>query len=189
MNKIKYCENCHKQTEGQSLCEYCLDKLNNKKMIKNEDGEWVTPITEENKNKFYNETKEYVATNLMYKYEKKFYNELIENIDKKYVVIPQVNMQTIINVTNSNKRNDELYRNIDFVIFDGCFYPLLAIEINDKTHYTSEFTRTRDMSVKQILDKADIPLISIIKEDIDYDYNVKKYIKQINEILENKEPF
>jgi len=75
-------------------------------------------------------------------------------------------LQSIIS-TNTNKRNDELYRNVDFAIFYAkTFYPFLIIELNGQQHYTNEYYIERDKSVKAILDKVKLPLLTIDIKDL-----------------------
>ncbi|MCD7994828.1 MAG: DUF2726 domain-containing protein, partial [Clostridia bacterium] len=53
----------------------------------------------------------------------------------------------------------ELYRNIDFGIFDKNYNILLLIELNDISHQQYK-RRERDMKVKEIVKQADIKLIN-----------------------------
>lgn len=55
--------------------------------------------------------------------------------------------------------HNELFRNIDFGIFDKSYNLKLLIEINDKTHTLSD-RRERDKKVRTICAKANIPIIT-----------------------------
>jgi len=89
--------------------------------------------------------------------EKKFYNTLKE-INNEYIVFPQINLASIIDKTNSRYRN-ELFRNIDFGIFNTNFELLLLIELNDNTHNYIR-RKDRDLKVKKILAECNIPLLT-----------------------------
>ncbi len=116
----------------------------------------------ENNYKYYNYSKNY--NNIIYKKRKfltntelEFY-KMIKELEPEYNVIPQVNLNTVIRKINSNNRLN-LFRNIDFGIFDKDFKEiLLLIELNDKTHDLPERKR-RDYSVKEICKKANIKLL------------------------------
>jgi len=140
---------------------------------------------EKNKN-FYDENKEYwQKSNVMSKKETIFYKIIKNALPQKFCITPQVNLQTIIE-TNSTNRNDELFRNVDFVIFKTYDYsPILAIEINDKRHYENEHVIKRDESVKKILELADIDFIDFKNEEVDYQ-NEKDIINKVFKTLNIK---
>ena len=128
-----------------------------------------------NKNKSKNEPeKKYQSKQLMTQCEKYFYDILVENFSKDYLIMPQVNLATIINKNKDfpNQYQNELYRNIDFGIFDKVnMQPLLLIEINDKTHEQPDRIK-RDLKVKEICNEANIKLITFYTK---YD-NKKQYV-------------
>lgn len=107
------------------------------------------------KNKDYN----YITKNsLMTPIEIQFF-QCFQNILKNYFYIfPQINLATIINKISTSKYQNELYRNIDFGIFDKNFKPLLLIEINDLTHKQKDRIE-RDKKVSEICSMAGLPLI------------------------------
>lgn len=102
----------------------------------------------------------YYKKQLMTKYERYFYDVLIELKDELNIeVMPQVNLGTIVNKKSNNRWQNELFRNIDFGIFTRDYEELLLlIEINDKTHnnYNRKY---RDMKVDNIVNNASIKLI------------------------------
>ena len=102
----------------------------------------------------------YSKKQLMTKYERYFYDVLIELKDELNIeVMPQVNLGTIVNKKSNNRWQNELFRNIDFGIFTREYEELLLlIEINDKTHnnYNRKY---RDMKVDNIVNNAGIKLI------------------------------
>ena len=81
-------------------------------------------------------------------------------LEPKYRVYPQIALLSIVDkLTNTSYRN-ELFRIIDFVVFDNSLKPLLAIELNDASHNRKD-RRERDEKVKDILSKAGIKIVFI----------------------------
>lgn len=77
-----------------------------------------------------------------------------------YQVHVQANLASFISRTDGAKFQNELYRNVDFLITNLSYQPLIAIEINDQTHLTQE-RRERDKKVLQICEEAGIPMIRL----------------------------
>ena len=126
----------------------------------------------------------YTIKSLMTKYERYFYDILVELEDELNIkVIPQVNLASIINKDGNNKYRNELFRNIDFGIFSKDYEDiLLLIEINDKTH-NSYNRRNRDIKVDKIVSSAGIKLIKFYSN---YP-NKRDYVKQrIRDELNNR---
>lgn len=167
MNPTRRCAYCDDYSPKYELCSECYHMAKEEIIIKNETGKWIKNIRKNNEYKFYDETKSYTLKNeILNKYEMRFYKLVKFNISKKYSIIPQVNLQTIIE-TDSNKRNDELYRNIDFIVYHTKqFTPFLAIELNGKQHYTNEYWKERDKSIKSILKCVQLPLLTIDIQDL-----------------------
>lgn len=89
-----------------------------------------------------------------------FYKILENNFSAKYKIQTQVNLASIINKEIDNKFINELFRNIDFGIFDKeTLKPLLLIEINDSTHKNPD-RYERDLKVRKILEESKIKLIT-----------------------------
>lgn len=106
------------------------------------------------------EPDKYHSKELMTAAEKSFYLTLSEIVGEEFIVQPQINLATIINKESASKYQNELYRNIDFGIFRKSNYQLLLlIELNDKTHNDTK-RRQRDIKVKEICEKANLPLIA-----------------------------
>jgi len=133
----------------------------------------------ENKNKY---EKKYVKKQYLTSNELVFYNKLIKIEDLgNFKVIPQVNLATIINkISNSYYQND-LYRNIDFAIFNKELTQLyLLIELNDHTHNYKN-RRKRDIKVKEICNDANIKLITFhTKYSNKEEYIIERILNEIN---------
>lgn len=171
IKKFHYCQFCNAEiTSNFPLCDVCLE-LNKNGLVILKDGKWQFDkdkiITKLFKNSYYNPSKNYsLKENLLTKYEKILYEILLRKLEPKYIAFPQINLQTIIQ-TDTFHRNDELYRNLDFCIFEKeTLKPILAIELNDVSHETKEFKKKRDDSVKNILQKARLPLLTIKNDDL-----------------------
>lgn len=101
----------------------------------------------------------YSAKNhLMTDCEKKFFVTINNILQGKYILQPQINLASVIEKESFEKYRNELFRNIDFGVFDKSYKLLLLIEINDQTHQEKK-RQERDRKVKTICQKAGIPLI------------------------------
>ena len=127
-------------------------------------------------------SKKYQRKSFMTETEKEFFYKIIK-LEEKYnvKVVPQVNLATVITNINKHKFQNELFRNIDFGIFDSEYNKLLLlIELNDKTHLTKK-RRYRDNKVKRICYDAGIKIISFYtykENNEDYVNNrIYNYIK------------
>ncbi len=128
-----------------------------------------------------NDGPEYKLKNsLMTKTEKDFYLAIYQALPDNYILQPQVNLATIIKKIDNKPFQNELFRNIDFCIFDFDFKPIALIEINDKTHSTQRSRQARDYKVKEICLKANIPLITFWTS---YGINQEYINKRIKEVL------
>ena len=167
MSYNKTCEFCGANSYKYELCSECYNLAKEEIIIKKENGKWIKNVRKGNEYKFYDENKKYfLKENLLNEYEMRFFNIVRETLKSKYVIVPQVNLQTIIE-TDSNKRNDELFRNVDFVVYYAQEYvPFLVIELNGQQHYTNEYWKERDKSIKQILNLVNLPLLTIDIKDL-----------------------
>lgn len=105
-----------------------------------------------------NKANDYVKRSFMTSTEMIFYNK-IKELNDEYIVIPQVNLGTVIEKKTKGYRN-ELFKNIDFAIFSKDFKEvLLLIELNDSTHQQAK-RRKRDKSLYDICKSANIKLIT-----------------------------
>ena len=102
--------------------------------------------------------------------EKEYFQVLKQLVEPKYTVQPQINLATIVSKESHSKYRSELFRNIDFGIFDKDYNIKVLIEINDKTHTQADRIQ-RDKKVNQICAEAGIPLITFwTKYGINPDY-------------------
>lgn len=95
--------------------------------------------------------------------EMKFFTAIKNIVGKDLIVQPQVNLASIITKSSDAKYHNELFRNVDFGIFDTDYRPIALIEINDPTHYQVD-RRKRDHKVQHICEIAQIPLITLWTE-------------------------
>ncbi|MDR0957578.1 MAG: DUF2726 domain-containing protein [Candidatus Nomurabacteria bacterium] len=105
----------------------------------------------------------------------------LEELD--FIIIPQVNLATIIQKNSSSHYQTELFRNIDFAIFDKDYNIKLLIELNDSTH-NQPYRKSRDIKVKNITENASIPLITFYTNMPNKPNYVLDRIK--NKLKENK---
>lgn len=96
-----------------------------------------------------------------------------------YLVQPQANLASFIIKTDGSRFQNELYRNVDFIITDLTYKPMVIIEINDQTHLTPD-RRARDEKVKKICEEAGIPIIKLWTS---YGVNSEYISKRIKEAI------
>lgn len=90
--------------------------------------------------------------------EKQFFIAIRNVLPETCTVLVQQNLAAIVNRTDGARFHNELFRNVDFLIVDSNYKPLIVIEINDSTHESKQ-RQYRDIKVKQILEEAGIPTI------------------------------
>jgi len=130
-------------------------------------------INDNNKNNPIYENKKFMSD-----VEKIFYNK-ISDLNDEYIVVPQVNLATIIHRKDTRFHN-ELFRNVDFAIFTKEFELLLLIELNDKTHDKYD-RKDRDLKVKKICNDVGIKLITFYTDyPNEKDYVIGRIRKEID---------
>lgn len=92
--------------------------------------------------------------------EQQFFNVIKKIVNDKYLVFPQIPLSQIIIKNSESRYQNELYRIIDFCIFDKNYHPLLCIEINDETHRQKD-RYIRDKKVENLLNIVGLPLITL----------------------------
>ncbi len=127
----------------------------------------------------------YKKKSIMTKTERDFYDK-IKYLEPEYKVIPQVNLASIISKENNNRYYTDLFRNIDFAIFDTSLEEvLLLIELNDETHQLKKRKR-RDFKIKKICNAAGIPLLFFYtKYPNEKDYVINRIRNVINKTKED----
>lgn len=117
----------------------------------------------------------YYQKNLMTKYEKYFYSCFAELEEELGIRIqPQVSLNSIVEKRYNYRQRLELFRDIDFGIFEKDYSKLLLlVEINDKTHNLKNRIK-RDQKVKEIVNCAHIRLITFYSDWP----NEKSYLKK-----------
>ncbi len=118
---------------------------------------------------------------LVTEYEKYFYTILEENFGDIYKIQTQVNLASIIKKVDNSKYQNELFRNLDFGIFEKfSLKPLLMIEINDSTHKNVNRYQ-RDLNVRKILEESNIKLITFYSGyENKKDYVVNRIKNELN---------
>ena len=111
--------------------------------------------------------------------EMEFLNCIKEVLPDQYLIQPQVNLASFIVRTDEARFRSELYRNVDFLITDLSYRPLVVIEINDQTHL-AEDRRERDRKVAWICEEAGIPVVRFWTS---YGVNREYIEKKITETL------
>ncbi|MBQ7408635.1 MAG: DUF2726 domain-containing protein [Clostridia bacterium] len=108
-----------------------------------------------------------------------YFNVLQSIIGNDLLILPQINLASIIDKKGANNFRTELFRNVDFGLFDYNYRPILLIEINDNSHFRKD-RKERDKRVNEICKSAGIPLVTFwVKDGI----NLKKMSQQINNCL------
>jgi len=101
---------------------------------------------------------------LMSRPEHEFFDILVAVLGNEYYVFPQIHLSTIIDnkVVGQNWKgafNHVNQKSVDFVVCDkNNIKPLLAIELDDKSH-EKEDRKERDRDVEEILRDSDMPLV------------------------------
>lgn len=157
------CKVCGAESGKYPLCRECYRKKETGEIIKcPQCQEWHyadMPCEKkqdavENEEKFLYELKPSMVT----KTEMQYLNCLKEVLPETCLIQAQANLATFIVRTDNARFQNELYRNVDFIITDLAYKPLAVIEINDQSHLTEE-RRKRDKKVSDICEEAGIPLI------------------------------
>lgn len=124
----------------------------------------------------------YVKKKLLTRTEIAFGQVIKKAIPEGYFLRSQICLASILTKTEETKYVNELFRIVDFAVFDNEYNPILVIEINDNTHNQKKRI-ARDYKVKDICDEAQLPLI---KFWTDYGINEAYIEKRIKETLNIK---
>ena len=103
-------------------------------------------------------------------------------------IIPQVNLASIIKKKNNDRYYSDLFRNIDFAIFDrDCDNLLMLIEIDDSTHNNYK-RRQRDEKVNNICHDVGIKILHFYTSyPNEESYVLNRILKNLNNNINNKE--
>jgi len=137
-------------------------------------------VSEETPTPAYKQQIQYKKKNFLTSSEKTFLSTLSELSQYDLTVVPQVNLATVIKKIGDFKYQSELYRNIDFGIFDKEYNLLLLVELNDPSHQQIE-RRKRDFKVKDIVSQAGIKLMTFYTDKPNNpDYVINRILKDLN---------
>ncbi len=148
------CKSCGAESRKYPLCRECYKKERAGSGFHAGQGQ-EEPHSDESR-KFLYELKASLVTET----ERKFLDCIKSVLPEGYQVQPQVNLASFIVRTDGARFQNELYRNVDFMILDFSYKPLILIEINDQTHLSPE-RRERDKKVDRICEEAGIPIIKL----------------------------
>lgn len=118
-----------------------------------------------------------VKNSLMTDCEKHFFSVIKDILGGTYIIQPQINLASVIEKKSAGKYRTELFRNIDFGIFDHSYRPLVLIEINDSTH-ESKKRKVRDSKVAHLCQMANIPLITLWTKSGIHRDNIEKVLRE-----------
>ena len=124
----------------------------------------------------------YVSKQFLSNSEYDFLTKFIDLENELHVnIVPQVNLASIIQKVSNSRFNTELFRNIDFGIFNADYSKLLLlIELNDESH-NNYHRKKRDIKVRDICNKAGIKLITFYtRYSNEKEYVKSRIIKELN---------
>lgn len=161
------CKVCGSESGKYQLCKKCYYLSKDGKLSKCEKcGKWHqadVPCGEVDNSEPVDNSSEFVYNakeSLLTECEKKFYSAIISVLPDGLQVFPQINLAAAIEKFSDSHFQNELFRNIDFLITDSELKPLIFIEINDSSHNSPQ-RRERDQKVKNICEEAGIPIITL----------------------------
>lgn len=119
---------------------------------------------------------------IMTECERNFYN-ILKKLENEYTIIPQANLASFTEKKTNNRYYNDLFRNIDFAIFDKDLKKvLLLIEINDKTHDTIR-RKSRDLKVRKICNDVNLKIITFYtKYPNENEYVLNRVLKELKEL-------
>lgn len=186
--KYPLCKECNKKKEAGEIikCPKC-QKWHYANIPCAEDEQCVGE-----KEKFLYELKPSLVTGT----EMEYLNCIKAVLPENCLIQAQANLASFIVRTDGARFQNELYRNVDFIITDLSYRPLVIVEINDQTHLTED-RRERDKKVTNICEEAGIPIIKLwTSYGINQEYIKKRItetlsslpIKRVQHFVKEKEP-
>ena len=106
--------------------------------------------------------------------ELKFFHVLQQAVGDQYYICPQIYLPSIVFTSAKGRQFYSAFsrikqKSVDFILCDKQYLsPLCAIELNDSSH-NKEKRKQRDVFVSQVLERAELPLISV---SVSYNYDV-----------------
>ena len=132
-------------------------------------------------------TVNYIPKKFLSNNEYNFLTKFIDLENELHInIVPQVNLASVIEKVSTSRFNTELFRNIDFGIFNADYSKLLLlIELNDESH-NNFHRKKRDVKVNNICNKAGIKLITFYKKySNEKEYVKGRIIKELNTASNN----
>ena len=158
------CKVCGAESSKYYFCKECYIKKEEGKIVKcDKCQQWHDKYERCKEENLYDE----YDTNFLYARkqslltatEKRFYKCIEEVLPNGYMLHMQSNLATFIQRTDNARYQNELFRNVDFLITDEDYVPICVIEINDDTHHQQN-RKLRDIKVNKICEEAGIPIIT-----------------------------
>ncbi len=155
------CQVCGNESEFYELCADCNERRKKGDVVKcSKCGSWhftnkpcINCISNPETDLIYE-----LKSSLLSPIEKEYFRCIRSVLPEGYSVYPQINLASIINRTDIHTFQNELFRNIDFGIFDKDLKPVFLIEIQDNTHLNVE-RKNRDSKIKNICEEAGIAIV------------------------------
>lgn len=125
---------------------------------------------------------------LLTKAESSFFRILEQAVENKHYVFPQVHLSELLYVKDAGRdfykyRNKIDRKSIDFVIVEKNYLsPLLAIELDDSSHYRNDRIE-RDDFIENACKDAGLPLLRVGNS---YSYDIPKLKARIEELISGK---
>lgn len=194
------CKVCGAESGKYPLCKECNKKKEAGEIVKcPKCQEWHyanTPCAKEkdaveDDKKFLYELKSSLVT----RNEMEYLNCIKAILPENCLIQAQANLASFIERTDGARFQNELYRNVDFIITDLSYRPLMVVEINDQTHLTGD-RRERDKKVSNICEEAGIPIVKLwTSYGVNQEYIKKRVtetlsslpIKRVHHFVEEKE--
>lgn len=167
------CQVCGAASGKYPLCRECNKKKEEGKIFKcPKCGKWhyiEAPCPENEEQKETIENSEGKAPE-KYRYDPKVslltpteknYMKCIRSVlPENYLLQMQANLASFVERTDGSRFQTELFRNVDFLIMDLEYRPLIVIEVNDSSHLSKD-RQERDKKVADICEEAGIPIIKL----------------------------
>lgn len=186
--KYPLCRECNKKKEAGEVikCPKCskwhlasMDCREAQEIIgKTVENDMIESEAGEKDGEFLYERKQSLVTKTEMEYLKCIKKILPENC----LIQPQANLASFIRRTDGAKFQNELYRNVDFIVTDLSYSPLFLVEINDQTHLTND-RKQRDKKVANICEEAGIPIIKLwTSYGVNQEYIQKRVLETLSSL-------